>query len=138
MRFSPFHVSDPRVVCPRTCRWSDLFVLGKCSFEPPKRYRQLYNYCDHSYTDHCHRAGRAHASQSHLPKSYRGSFSLFWHFQYLHTHHLKPQDWVKQSIPFSYMAFTASSLDGASHAVQVYSDVSGGMCHRTPKPAILP
>ncbi|KAF8491808.1 hypothetical protein F5888DRAFT_1619585 [Russula emetica] len=38
---------------------------------------------------------------------------------------IEPQDWVKQSIPFSYMAFTANSLDGASHAVQVYSDVSG-------------
>ncbi|KAH9996263.1 DUF1793-domain-containing protein [Russula vinacea] len=38
---------------------------------------------------------------------------------------IEPGDWVKQSIPFSYMAFTASSLDGAAHAVQVYSDVSG-------------
>jgi Domain of unknown function (DUF5127) len=44
----------------------------------------------------------------------------------LHAHHLKPRDWVKQSIPFSYMAFTAGSLDGVAHAVQVYSDVSGG------------
>jgi hypothetical protein len=59
-------------------------------------------------------------------------------FQCLHAHHLKPQDWVKQSIPFSYMAFTATSTDGASHAVQVYSDVSGGACHRSPKPAVLP
>jgi Domain of unknown function (DUF5127) len=47
-------------------------------------------------------------------------------FNVLHAYHLKPGDWVKQSIPFSYMAFTASSLDGAAHAVQVYSDVSGG------------
>ncbi|KAF8480056.1 hypothetical protein DFH94DRAFT_692413 [Russula ochroleuca] len=38
---------------------------------------------------------------------------------------IEPRDWVKQSIPFSYMAFTASSLDGAAHSVQVYSDVSG-------------
>ncbi|KAI0278699.1 hypothetical protein BGY98DRAFT_916673 [Russula aff. rugulosa BPL654] len=38
---------------------------------------------------------------------------------------IEPQDWVKQSIPFSYMAFTATSTDGQSHAVQVYSDVSG-------------
>ena len=29
-----FIVSDPRLVCPRTCRWSDLFVPGKCTFEP--------------------------------------------------------------------------------------------------------
>ena len=39
---------------------------------------------------------------------------------------LKPGDWVKQSIPFSYLSLTAKSLDGAAHAVQVYSDVSGG------------
>ncbi|KAF8497614.1 hypothetical protein F5888DRAFT_1613618 [Russula emetica] len=38
---------------------------------------------------------------------------------------IEPGDWVKQSIPFSYLAFTANSLDGASHDVQVYSDVTG-------------
>jgi len=32
-----------------------------------------------------------------------------------------------QSIPFSYMSLTATSLDGAPHAVQVYSDMSAGM-----------
>ncbi|KAH8997957.1 hypothetical protein EDB92DRAFT_2024888, partial [Lactarius akahatsu] len=38
---------------------------------------------------------------------------------------IEPRDWVKQSIPFSYMALTAKSLDGAAHNVQVYSDISG-------------
>ncbi len=38
----------------------------------------------------------------------------------------QPGDWVKQSIPFSYVALSAKSLDNATHAVQVYSDVSGG------------
>ncbi|KAH9164532.1 hypothetical protein EDB89DRAFT_415428 [Lactarius sanguifluus] len=38
---------------------------------------------------------------------------------------IEPGDWVKQSIPFSYLALSAKSLDGAVHAVQVYSDVSG-------------
>jgi Domain of unknown function (DUF5127) len=52
-------------------------------------------------------------------------------FQCPHTHHIKPRDRVKQSIPFSYSAFTANSLDGASHALQVYSDVSGGTCSRS-------
>ncbi|KAI9434461.1 hypothetical protein H4582DRAFT_779038 [Lactarius indigo] len=37
---------------------------------------------------------------------------------------IEPGDWVKQSIPFSYMSLTAKSLDGAAHAVQVYSDIS--------------
>ena len=54
-------------------------------------------------------------------------------FSILHIYHLKPGDWVKQSIPFTYMSFTAESSDGASHAVQVYSDVSGGTCNRSAK-----
>jgi hypothetical protein len=53
-----------------------------------------------------------------------------------HTYHLKPKDWVKQSIPFSYLAFTANSLDGAHHSVQVYSDVSGGMSTRSSEPVV--
>ena len=55
-----------------------------------------------------------------------------------HTHHIKPQNWVKQSIPFSYMAFTASTLDGASHSVQVYSDVSGGTNNRSSESVVSP
>ncbi|KAI0267487.1 hypothetical protein BC834DRAFT_822335, partial [Gloeopeniophorella convolvens] len=38
---------------------------------------------------------------------------------------IEPGDFVKQSIPFSYMSLTAKSLDGNTHSVQVYSDVSG-------------
>ncbi|KAF8273635.1 hypothetical protein EI94DRAFT_1795045 [Lactarius quietus] len=38
---------------------------------------------------------------------------------------IEPGDWVKQSIPFSYLSLTVESLDGAAHAVQVYSDISG-------------
>ncbi|KAG5651964.1 hypothetical protein H0H81_006779 [Sphagnurus paluster] len=37
---------------------------------------------------------------------------------------LKPSDLVKQSIPFSYFAISASSTDGTSHSVQIYSDIS--------------
>ncbi|KAH9013335.1 hypothetical protein EDB84DRAFT_1278273, partial [Lactarius hengduanensis] len=37
---------------------------------------------------------------------------------------IEPGDWVKQSIPLSYISFTAKSLDGAAHAVQVYLDIS--------------
>ena len=39
---------------------------------------------------------------------------------------LKPGDWTKQSIPFSYLSFTAISMDNSAHKVQVYSDVTGG------------
>ncbi|TFK89099.1 DUF1793-domain-containing protein [Polyporus arcularius HHB13444] len=38
---------------------------------------------------------------------------------------IEPSDWVKQSFPFSYISLEAASLDGASHSVQVYSDISG-------------
>ncbi|KAH9005340.1 hypothetical protein EDB86DRAFT_2796191 [Lactarius hatsudake] len=37
---------------------------------------------------------------------------------------IEPEDWIKQSIPLSYMSLTAKSLDDAPHAVQVYSDLS--------------
>ncbi|KAF8205102.1 DUF1793-domain-containing protein [Pholiota molesta] len=37
---------------------------------------------------------------------------------------VEPTDLVKQSIPFAYMAVSAASTDGASHSVQVYSDIS--------------
>ena len=36
----------------------------------------------------------------------------------------KPDDLVRASIPFSYMAVTAASTDGKPHTVQVYSDIS--------------
>jgi hemolysin-activating ACP:hemolysin acyltransferase len=38
--------------------------------------------------------------------------------------YLQPHDLVQQSIPFSYMTVTYVSNDGASHSVQVYSDIS--------------
>jgi len=47
-------------------------------------------------------------------------------FKHIHIHHSKPGDWIKQSTPFSYIAFTAKSLDGSAHAVQLYTDVTGG------------
>ncbi|KAJ6452366.1 DUF1793-domain-containing protein [Mycena vulgaris] len=37
---------------------------------------------------------------------------------------VEPNDLVKQSIPFAYMAVSAASTDGRSHSVQVYSDIS--------------
>ncbi|KAI1795667.1 hypothetical protein LXA43DRAFT_731775 [Ganoderma leucocontextum] len=37
---------------------------------------------------------------------------------------VEPDDWVKQSIPFSYVSVEAQSLDGNSYPVQVYSDIS--------------
>ncbi|ETW77436.1 hypothetical protein HETIRDRAFT_480082 [Heterobasidion irregulare TC 32-1] len=35
-----------------------------------------------------------------------------------------PNDFVRQSIPFSYIYFEATSRDGNSHSIQVYSDIS--------------
>src|SRR5260370_1391798 len=138
MKFSTFHVSGPGLVCPSTCRWPDLFDTGGCACELQYRHRELDKDLEDPNTNPSYSASWAHASQSHLSKPYRGSFLFFCHFQCLNTHLLKPQDWVKQSIPFSYMAFTATSMDGASHAVQVYSDVSGGTCRHSPRPAFSP
>ncbi|KAF5388226.1 hypothetical protein D9615_000517 [Tricholomella constricta] len=37
---------------------------------------------------------------------------------------VEPNDLVKQSTPFSYLAVSAASTDGRSHTVQIYSDIS--------------
>lgn len=37
-----------------------------------------------------------------------------------------PDDLRRQSVPFSYLKISVVSLDGRSHSVQIYSDVSGG------------
>jgi hypothetical protein len=37
---------------------------------------------------------------------------------------LQPTDLLKHSIPFSYLSLSAVSNDGASHSVQVYTDIS--------------
>ncbi|EMD35396.1 hypothetical protein CERSUDRAFT_66560 [Gelatoporia subvermispora B] len=38
---------------------------------------------------------------------------------------IEPSDWVKQSMPFSYVALEANSIDGNKHDVQVYFDIDG-------------
>ncbi|KAH8978673.1 hypothetical protein EDB92DRAFT_1956211 [Lactarius akahatsu] len=37
---------------------------------------------------------------------------------------IEPGNWVKQSIPFSYLSLTTITLDGEAHAVQVHSNLS--------------
>ncbi|OCH91422.1 hypothetical protein OBBRIDRAFT_524115, partial [Obba rivulosa] len=39
---------------------------------------------------------------------------------------IEPSDWVRQSMPFSYVAMEVSSIDGQPHDIQVYFDVDGG------------
>jgi hypothetical protein len=38
---------------------------------------------------------------------------------------VEPSDWVRQSFPFSYLSVNASSTDGKSHQIQLYSDITG-------------
>ncbi|KAJ7356633.1 hypothetical protein DFH08DRAFT_770718 [Mycena albidolilacea] len=38
---------------------------------------------------------------------------------------VEPTDLVKQSIPLSYLHVSVASTDGATHSIQVYSDISG-------------
>ncbi|KAI0645886.1 hypothetical protein C8Q79DRAFT_911239 [Trametes meyenii] len=37
---------------------------------------------------------------------------------------IEPSDWTLQSLPFSYVSFEASTLDGQAHDVQVYSELT--------------
>ncbi|PAV21986.1 hypothetical protein PNOK_0194300 [Pyrrhoderma noxium] len=37
---------------------------------------------------------------------------------------VEPNDFAKQSLPFSYLALSVASTDGSSHSVQLYTDIS--------------
>ena len=50
--------------------------------------------------------------------------STFTHVEGSSGSVVKPNDLVKQSLPFSYLSLTAKSTDGKSHSVQLYSDTS--------------
>jgi hypothetical protein len=39
-----------------------------------------------------------------------------------------PEDYVRQSLPMSYMQVSVISIDGKDHNVQLYSDISAGRC----------
>jgi Domain of unknown function (DUF5127) len=39
-----------------------------------------------------------------------------------------PTDYQRASLPFSYLDVEVTSLDGAEHQVQLYSDISAGKC----------
>ena len=42
---------------------------------------------------------------------------------------LAPTDLKRQSLIFSYMDIEVTSLDGADHEVQIYTDISAGKLH---------
>lgn len=39
---------------------------------------------------------------------------------------ITPDDWKRQSLVFSYMNVAVESMDGKTHSVQIYSDISAG------------
>lgn len=39
---------------------------------------------------------------------------------------ITPDDWKRQSLVFSYMDLSVESIDGNTHSVQIYSDISAG------------
>lgn len=41
---------------------------------------------------------------------------------------ITPNDLLRQSTPVSYMSVSVSSNDGNQHDVQVYTDITAGMC----------
>lgn len=108
-----------------TRRQRVLLIFGRLT---PRQwyYREPDEYSDHAHPDCGHFASWAHASQCYLSKPHRGLSLLFIFAYTFYIRHPKRGDWVKQSIPFSYITFAAKSLDGSAHAVQVYTDVSGG------------
>lgn len=43
---------------------------------------------------------------------------------------ISPNDLLRQSAPVSYLSISVSCIDGKEHDVQIYTDVSAGMCSR--------
>ena len=39
-----------------------------------------------------------------------------------------PDDLLHSSLPYSYMEVQVKSIDGESHEVQIYTDISAGVC----------
>lgn len=39
-----------------------------------------------------------------------------------------PDDLLRSSLPYSYMEVEVKSTDGNNHDVQIYTDISAGMC----------
>lgn len=47
---------------------------------------------------------------------------------------ITPKDFKRQSLIFSYLSVEVSSLDGAEHAVELYTDISAGTIYRAQNP----
>ena len=42
---------------------------------------------------------------------------------------ITPNNLQSQSLPLSYLSVSVQSTDGKSHNVQLYADISAGLCH---------
>ena len=49
---------------------------------------------------------------------------------------ITPNDLKRQSVPLSYMSVAVQSTDGNSHNVQLYADISAGLCHAQNSPIL--
>jgi len=47
---------------------------------------------------------------------------------------ITPNDLKRQSLPLSYMSVAVQSTDGNLHNVQLYADISAGLCHAQNSP----
>ena len=43
-----------------------------------------------------------------------------------------PDELLRSSLPYSYIEVEVKSMDGDSHDVQLYTDISAGMCEARP------
>lgn len=50
---------------------------------------------------------------------------------------LQPSNLALQSLPFSYISVDATSNDGASHTIQLYSDISCGASNNCPRDILI-
>jgi hypothetical protein len=130
-------ILDTRLGCLCSCRrhdicsnWDTLTIPR--SVAVTSNELDYHQYSKNAYPDHIYCGSWSHASKSYLHEPCRGSFLIRESSDSSDTSRLtytcptgtfKPGNWVKQSIPFSYLSFTPRSLDNSAHNVQVCTDI---------------
>ena len=105
--------------------WDHVFVDG---WLPSYAYKciQCHQYPNHSDKNDLHNDGRSNELDYHILVPGGGNVEAVFNVVQSSFSIFQPSDWVKQSLPFSYVSLEASSLDGAAHDIQLYCDISPG------------
>jgi hypothetical protein len=131
------NASEPRVVCPHTCRRLTYSFLGDVNPNLANGTVNLNSTFFAIGPTYTQLSGNAGPMQVIL--RFLNPIEVCCHsfVTSMSTYGPSEARRLGQAI-HPYMSFTANSSEGASHHVQVYSDVSGGTSNRSPKRVVSP